>query len=232
LRASALAAFVVALVVLLAASWVVGRSRAMTRRFPVAAGLAFAAIMLPAVAWLKDGHPHDTFGPANQVTSLRAALVGFTAALVLEPVTEPLAWTAVGAAGVAALLDGVDGWLARRSGMSSAFGARFDLEIDALLIVVLAVLAWRFDKAGPWVLLSGLLRYLFIAGGAAFEAMRRPLPFSRRRQAICVLQILGLIVVLLPVVRPPASTLVAAAALAVLAYSFLGDKRWLWRHAP
>ena len=40
-------------------------------------------------------------------------------------------------------LDGVDGWLARRSGIASAFGARFDMEIDALLILVLAVLAWR-----------------------------------------------------------------------------------------
>ena len=46
-------------------------------------------------------------------------------------------------------LDGVDGWLARRRGMSSAFGARFDMEIDALLVQVLAILVWRYGKAAP-----------------------------------------------------------------------------------
>ena len=39
--------------------------------------------------------------------------------------------------------------------MASAFGARFDMETDALLLLVLAALAWQFDKAGAWVLASG-----------------------------------------------------------------------------
>ena len=41
------------------------------------------------------------------------------------------------------LLDGVDGRLARKYGASSRFGARFDMEVDAVLICVLALLAWR-----------------------------------------------------------------------------------------
>ena len=39
-------------------------------------------------------------------------------------------------------LDGVDGWLARRFGTETAFGGRFDMEVDAGVIAVLSVLAW------------------------------------------------------------------------------------------
>ena len=70
------------------------------------------------------------------------------------------------------LLDGVDGWLARRHRIASAFGARFDMEIDALLILALSVLAWRHEKAGAWVVASGLLRYAFVAAGARAVAAR------------------------------------------------------------
>jgi phosphatidylglycerophosphate synthase len=37
-------------------------------------------------------------------------------------------------------LDGLDGWLARRFGLASAYGARFDMEVDGFLILVLALL--------------------------------------------------------------------------------------------
>ena len=39
--------------------------------------------------------------------------------------------------------------------MSSTFGARFDMEMDAVSTLVLATLLGHFDKAGVWVLLSG-----------------------------------------------------------------------------
>src|SRR6185503_8589303 len=112
--------------------------------------------------------------------------------------------------------DGLDGWLARRTRMTSAFGARFDMEIDALLILVLATLTWQFGKAGAWVFFSGLLRYIFVAAGWLWSWMQRPLPPSRRRQAICVVQIVGLIVAVAPFVRVPISTMAAAASLAAL----------------
>ena len=78
----------------------------------------------------------------------------------------------------AVALDGVDGWLARRSGLSSDFGARYDMETDALLILVLAVLAWRQEKAGAWIVLAGAMRYLFVAAGYIWTWMTAPLPPS------------------------------------------------------
>ena len=81
---------------------------------------------------------------------------------------------AVALAASVAVLDGVDGWLARRTRMASAFGARFDMETDAALILVLAVLAWQFGRAGAWVLACGLLRYAFVGAGVLWPWLRSP----------------------------------------------------------
>lgn len=171
------------------------------------------------------------FGPANQVTLARAVLVTMVAILAVGPPSPVVASTAVALSLVVTLLDGVDGWLARRTRTVSAVGARFDMEVDAALILALAILAWRYGKAGAWVLASGLLRYGFLATGWLWRAMARPLPPSRRRQTICVVQVVSLIVVMVPAVQPPQSTLVAAAALAALGCSFLADTVWLARTA-
>jgi phosphatidylglycerophosphate synthase len=142
-----------------------------------------------------------------------------------------VAASAAGASFVIALLDGVDGWLARRTRMSSAFGARFDMETDALLVLVLAVLTWQYGKAGVWVVMSGLLRYLFVAASWLFPWIGRPLPASRRGRMICLLQVVTLSVAILPAIAPPLSTILAAGGLLALTYSFAVDTLWLWRHA-
>jgi phosphatidylglycerophosphate synthase len=170
-------------------------------------------------------------GYANLVTSGRLLLVAYVGWLISQPPLATVAWTAVVVSTIAALLDIADGWVARRTGTATAFGARFDMEVDALLILVLALLAWDWGKAGAWVLLSGLLRYAFVAGGWLLPWLQNPLPPSLRRKTVCVVQIVALIVVLGPIVTPPLSTLIAAAGLVILGYSFLVDTIWLWRTA-
>jgi phosphatidylglycerophosphate synthase len=187
--------------------------------------VVFATILAVAIPNVRAHHPFARFGPANQVTTFRALLVALVTGLIGEPHDRAL--IAVVLAGTATALDGVDGWLARRSRMVSAFGAQFDVEMDALLILVLSILAWREGKAGIWVLASGLTRYVFVAAGRFWPWLRRPLPGSLRGKAICVFQVAGLLVVLLPSITPPASNLVAAAALAALWYSFAVDIQWL-----
>ena len=191
----------------------------------------YIAIVVLATRNLAN-HPFRQFGPANQVTTLRAALVAVVAGLIGEPETSEVGAIAAAVATAATLLDGLDGWLARRSRMASRFGARFDMEVDALLILVLSILAWRHGKAGPWVLLSGLLRYAFIAAGWMAPWVRIALPTSRRRQAVCVVQVVGLLVVMAPAIQPPPSVWIAAVSLAVLAWSFAVDIAWLWRRTP
>jgi phosphatidylglycerophosphate synthase len=130
------------------------------------------------------------------------------------------------------LLDGVDGWLARRTGTASAFGARFDLETDALLIAVLALLLWQAQKAGLWVLGAGALRYVFMGAGYLLPWLRRPLPYSRRRQTVCVVQTAAFIVALSPLVSTRWAALPAGVGLLLLTASFAVDTLWLARRAP
>lgn len=189
----------------------------------------FVFIMILAVRYLPAAHPFTQFGPANQITTLRAALVSLAGGFVGAPDGTLIAWTAASLATLTTLLDGVDGWFARKTRMASAFGARFDMEVDALLILVLSLLAWQHDKAPAWVVLSGALRYAFVVAGWVVDRMRQPLPASRRRQTVCVVQVVCLIAVMLPTVRPPVSTAVAGVALLALVYSFAVDTWWLWR---
>jgi phosphatidylglycerophosphate synthase len=183
-------------------------------------------------------HPHARFGPANRVTLLRLVLATLLAALVGETVMQPPAaqgatgWWVVVVATAAALLDAVDGALARRSGLASPFGARFDMETDAAYTLVLCVLVLQAGQAGPWVLASGLLRYGFVAAARVWPWLSSPLPPSRRRQTVCVIQITVLIVCLGPIVPPTLAALLAASSLILLAASFAIDVRHLAHSRP
>jgi phosphatidylglycerophosphate synthase len=193
------------------------------------AGIVFAAALI--VATLPGHHPFARFGWANHVTLARAALVALLAALIGEGDAPRITAFAAALGAAAVALDCVDGRLARATGLASAFGARFDMETDAALVMVLATLAWQFGRIGPWVLASGLLRYAFVAAGRLWPWLRRPLPPSFRRKTAAAVQMIALVVVLVPGVPRPASTLVAAGALALLCCSFLVDTLWLHRHA-
>ena len=231
LRASAVTAKLIGLVAVIALANAARAGLPLGDRYPLKAAALFAAIMGLSIGFLQRHHPFARFGAANQITTLRAILVALVAGLVGEPRRPAIAAAAVAAGVAVTLLDGVDGWLARRHGIASPFGARFDMEIDALLILALSVLAWRHEKAGAWVVASGLLRYAFVAAGRVAPRLRAPLPPSRRRQAICVVQIAALTLAMVPAIQPPASALLAGAALAALSGSFLIDTVWLWRRA-
>ena len=229
LRASASAAALTGLATVALIAWAARGILPLGWLYPVKAVGFFAMVMLAAIIRLPGHHPFARFGSANQITTARAALVALLTGLIGEPALYLVAASAAGAGLIAVTLDGADGWLARRSRMDSAFGARFDMEVDALLIMTLAVLAWRYDKAGPWVLVSGLLRYLFVAAGWLWPWMRHPLPPSRRRQAICIVQGVALSLALLPAMTALFSRFLAFVALSALCYSFLVDTLWLWR---
>jgi phosphatidylglycerophosphate synthase len=170
-------------------------------------------------------------GPANRVTFLRAALVVPVTALVLHPahLDAVAVYWLLGLATLAVALDGLDGAVARRSGWVTPFGGRFDMELDALLIMVLALLVWQTGQAGAWVLLIGLMRYLFVAAGWRWQWLQGALPPSRRRQTVCVVQSVALLVALVPVIPPEHAAVIALGALLLLVYSFSVDVFWLYR---
>ncbi|VVT03984.1 CDP-alcohol phosphatidyltransferase family protein [Rhizobium sp. EC-SD404] len=181
-------------------------------------------------------HPYRVFGWPNTVTLMRtvlAALVaGYTAEIslwTLQP-SPQLAWFFAGIATLAVVLDGVDGWLARRFGPRSDFGARFDMESDALLILILSVLALVLDKVGPWVLLIGGMRYLFVGASYLLPWLDSPLSPSMRRKTVCVIQGAALCLLAMPPIAGAAASSVAGFALAAIIGSFAIDIAWLFRH--
>lgn len=226
------------------------RRRALAPVLAVGAGVTWALAELPFAdagpravglglygltgALVIDGlghHPYPRFGLGNAITLVRAGAACVFAALAMQPgmLAGRGAWGVLLAAGVLLALDGVDGWAARWQGQVSAFGARFDMEVDALLILALSALAAGLGKAGPWVIGLGLLRYGFLLAGRLTPTLARPLPPSQRRRVVCGLQVAALGLILAPPVVPPASEAVAAAAFVALAWSFAVDVAWLNR---
>lgn len=193
--------------------------------------LVFIGLLSALLPFLPQHLPLERFGEANAVTLVRAGIAAVMAGWVGRGVllTET-SWLIAILAVVALLLDGVDGWLARRHGLASTFGARFDMEIDAFSILVMAVLVYQSGKAGIWVILSGALRYGFVALGHIFPCLQQPLPPRKRRQTLCVVQTIALIVCLTPLVVPPWSIMLASSALGLLSVSFAIDIAWLIRH--
>src|SRR5437899_1263353 len=202
LRSSAVATKLTALLALIVVATIARTGLPVSTLYALKASAAFAAVMLLSLGFLQQHHPFTRFGAANQITTVRALLVSLVVSLIGEPRLPAIAASAAAASVVVTLLDGVDGWLARRNRIASDFGARFDMEIDALLILALSILAWRFEKAGAWVVLSGVLRYAFVTAGAGWTWLRAPLPASRRRQTICVLQIVAVTAAIVPAIPP------------------------------
>lgn len=180
---------------------------------------------------LTAHHPFDRLGLANQITLTRGIFVVMLAGVIGSGTAPTLQVAAVWVASLAAALDALDGWSARRSGMSSDYGARFDMEADALLILVLSILAWQFGKAGAWVLASGLLRYVFVICAWLLPWLRNALPPSLRRKSIAAAQAICLLVAIAPFVPAVLSQWICAAALFALVASFATDILWLRQHA-
>jgi hypothetical protein len=79
------------------------------------------------------------------------------------------------------------------------------------------------------VLAIALPRYAFVAAGVVVPALRRDLPPSLRRKAVCVLQMAVLAALLAPPVTPRLAVALAVSALAALVWSFARDVAWLLR---
>ncbi|SNC68161.1 Phosphatidylglycerophosphate synthase [Marinobacter sp. es.048] len=170
------------------------------------------------------------FGWANRATLLRGCLIIVLVALApfADQLTDSL-WLYGWMALLALVLDGVDGKVARATGSQSEFGARFDMELDALFILGLSVAALALGKAGPWVLALGLIRYAFVAASHFLDWLNAPLPESFRRKTVCVWQIVTLLVAVLPPVNALFASITLATALALLVWSFFLDIHWLYQ---
>ncbi len=187
-----------------------------------------AAVTFCVAGWavLAEAMPRygvQRFGPADLVTLTRAVLVGAVTALVADT-DRGSVWPLVVIAAVALAMDAVDGKVARRTGTASEFGARFDMEVDAFLILVLS--AFVATELGWWVLAIGAMRYVFVAAGRFLPWLRAPLPPRMSSKAVAAAQ--GIVLVVACVLPQVPATALTGVALAALLWSFGHDTRWLY----
>ncbi|MFE2279547.1 CDP-alcohol phosphatidyltransferase family protein [Streptomyces sp. NPDC059454] len=191
-------------------------------------GLAFAIATWAVLSRALHRSRLRSFGPANRVTLGRATLVGGVTALVADSFQDsPPVSLFVGLTAVALILDGVDGKVARRTGTSTPLGARFDMEVDAFLILVLSV--YVSMTMGPWVLLIGGMRYVFVAAARVRPWLTAPLPPSTARKTVAALQGVLLLTAGAALLPHAVNVGVVVLALGLLVWSFGRDVLWLWR---
>jgi phosphatidylglycerophosphate synthase len=188
-------------------------------------GLICGGAVNMAVARGLAGSARDAMGPADLVTLARAVMACGVASLVAEAFVQPSPVVIVVALSAAALaLDAVDGWVARHTRTASTFGARFDGEVDAFLILVLSVYVAR--SFGLWVLAIGAARYVF---GLAGWGVPWQLPVRPWRRVVAASQGVVLTVAAAEVLPRPLTYVALMVAMALLAESFGRDVWWLWR---
>ncbi len=195
----------------------------------VVAGLGCGAVLCAAVARGLGATGVGALGPADQVTLARATLACALAALVADPSLGPPASEMVVPLAVVALaLDALDGRVARSTGTVTVFGARFDGEADAFLLLVLSIHV--AGSYGRWVLAIGAARYAYGVAGWAWPWLRATLPPRYWRKVVAAIQGVVLTVAAAGVL-PRAWTYAAlGAALALLTESFGRDVVWSWLH--
>lgn len=158
---------------------------------------------------------------ADRVTLVRAGLGVVLAVMVGLIAIGELAersWLLMAVAVPTLALDAVDGWVARRWDCVTSRGAIFDAEVDAGVVMILAVAA--AFTLGPWVLVIGLARYGYFVLARIWPWFEQPLPPSRFRKAVAALQGIALTVALAPVTPMGLATGAALVAAALLATSF------------
>lgn len=194
--------------------------------------LAMFGVLALILAWTHPGHerePGPGLGPANRVTLGRALLV--TTVVALAPYAGGAGpgtyWWIILLSTTAMALDGLDGSVARRTGTATPFGARFDMELDAFLLLGLSLLVWASGKVGGWILLVGGMRYLFLAAGWIWPVLTGDLPESGRRKTVCVVQGVALLVCMGPIISSWMASVVGLVGLLALSGSFAVDVRWL-----
>jgi phosphatidylglycerophosphate synthase len=214
----------VALVQALAAQADVGR-------FGQLVGLSCAVGLLALVTVGLAASRRVVLGPADRVTLTRAVLTCGVATLVADAArndtgVESSTTLLVVLAAAALLLDAVDGPIARRTGTASPFGARFDMECDAFLILVLAVHVSR--TLGWWVLVIGAARYLLILAQRVMPWLAGVVPARRWRKAVAAYTGVGLTSAASRSLPPGLAVLVVGVALFAIALSFGTQARELW----
>ncbi len=127
--------------------------------------LLFLRLNLSENRTARGGALAGSFGIANGITLFRGIGIAFLGGFLLSPrPAGTAAWLPALLWAAAAAADWLDGYAARKSGFASLLGARLDMELDGLGMLIASALTVRYGLLPAPLLLIGLARYLFLAG--------------------------------------------------------------------
>ena len=116
---------------------------------------SFLLLVLMGKDILSDFQPFGGF--ANWITFSRLLLL-----VVIVATLER--WSNIqlfGLFSICLLLDGVDGWAARKFQQESEWGALFDKEVDSFFVLVVSMILYQSYQIPFWIILIGILHYLY-----------------------------------------------------------------------
>lgn len=172
---------------------------------------------------------YPTLGWANRLTLLRGGLIALTGAFLLQPQAAGLiAWVPGVLYAVAALLDRMDGFIARRTKRTSLLGGELDTVYDALGLLVAPLLAVGYGKVHWSFLLVSAAYYIFVWGmywRRSHKLPVYPLIPSELRRTLAGFQMGFVALILLPCFHAPLTTLMGVAFMVPILLGFVVD--WL-----
>lgn len=202
--------------------------------------LLFADCLWFYVCWqlwrrLELNRAHDTaplyprLGWANHLTVLRGGLIALTGGFLFQPQTYGwTAWIPGVLYAVAALLDRMDGFVARRGKQTSLLGSELDTVYDALGLLVAPLLAVGYGKV-HWSFLFVSAAYYIFTWGQQWRRSRNlpiyPLMPSMLRRTLAGFQMGFIAFILLPCFPAPLTIIAGFAFMLPILLGFIAD--WL-----
>jgi phosphatidylglycerophosphate synthase len=170
-------------------------------------------------------------GLANYLTIFRGLLIcGLTGFIFLTPPEVRLGWIPGSLYIAVLMMDCLDGYVARLRSETSIFGEFLDRDFDALGTLIGVILAAHYAKVPDWYVIVGVAYYVFTFGGWLRKKIGRPLyplPASRYRRYISVLQSVFIATAILPLPKFPEVKLLAILLMVLVLASFLRDWRFI-----
>jgi CDP-diacylglycerol--glycerol-3-phosphate 3-phosphatidyltransferase len=176
----------------------------------------------------------DLLGLANGLTLLRGALYAVVGGFVVVPAGTDLVWIPALCYGSGAVLDRLDGAVARTVGEETPLGTRLDMAFDTFGFVVAPLVAVLWGLLPVWYLSLSAARYVFLGARYWRRVRNRPVydrPDSNLGKYLAGVQMVFLTLALAPAVPTRVvwalAPVVLAPSLAVFARDILAISGYL-----